>query len=112
MGGNLAHLAPHPFPCRELTSRVYLRHGSPSTPVTLYLWLNPPSIARICPVTKFDAVRKYTTASATSAGVPPRCAGVFSIIRLPRSSISSRGIRSEERRVGKEWRSLWWPYHQ
>src|ERR1035438_10105972 len=74
------------------TSEVYLRHGPPSTPVSLYLWLNPPSIARICPVTKFDAVRKYTTASATSAGVPPRPAGVFSIIRLPRSSISSKGI--------------------
>src|ERR1035438_906228 len=58
-------------PAGGLTSRVYLRHGSPSTPVTLYRWLNPPSIARICPVTKFDAVRKYTTASAISAGVPP-----------------------------------------
>ena len=49
-------------------------------------------MARFCPVTKFDAFRKYTTASAISAGVPPRFAGVASIIFLPRSSISSNGI--------------------
>src|SRR5689334_22946701 len=54
--------------------------------------LNPPSTAMIWPVTKFDACRKYTTASAISAGVPPRCAGVLRIIALPRSSISSNGI--------------------
>src|SRR5690349_25155241 len=23
-----------------------------------------------------------------------------------------RALRSEERRVGKEWRSRWWPYHE
>ena len=38
------------------------------------------------------AFKKYTTASAISAGVPPRPAGVASISFFPRSSISSNGI--------------------
>ena len=78
-------------PVQRATLRVYLWHKFSSTLVRRYLWLKPPSIASTWPVTKFDAFRKYTTASATSAGVPPRSAGVFSIIRLPRSSMSSNG---------------------
>ena len=49
--------------------------------VPIYLWLSPPSTASTWPVTKFPAVRKYTTAPAISSGVPPRWAGVFWIIR-------------------------------
>src|SRR5207248_7072600 len=36
-------------------------------------------------------------------------------VRVPclraRPSAAARPLRSEERRVGKEWRSRWWPYH-
>src|SRR5205814_5373862 len=57
-----------------------------------YLWLSPPSTASNWPVMKLEAVRKNTTASAISSGVPPRWAGVFLIISRPRASMSSKGM--------------------
>ena len=36
---------------------------------------------------------------------------IISIIMIPLASISSKILRSEERRVGKECRSRWSPYH-
>ena len=41
----------------------------------LYLWLRPPSTASTWPVMKFDALRKYSTASATSSTVPDASRG-------------------------------------
>ena len=46
----------------------------------------------ICPVTKFEAVRKKTTASEISSPVPARPAGVLQIIRSTRSSTGPNGI--------------------
>src|ERR1700682_2680873 len=57
-----------------------------------YFWLSPPSTASTWPVTKFDAFRKYDTPPAISDAVPPRFAGVESIMRCTRASGGSKGI--------------------
>src|SRR5690606_39886295 len=41
-----------------------------------------------------------------------QCAGAVAVAGLGAVVAAAAGARSEERRVGKECRARWWPYHQ
>src|SRR5262249_59061425 len=55
------------------------------------------------------ALRRRTT-SASCVGTRSLNKPLAAVVRTP--AVSTRSLsRSEERRVGKECRSRWWPYH-
>src|SRR4030042_3399875 len=56
---------------------------------------------------KLHKVRSSSQSSSSGFGNP---SGI-EMISVPRKSATFHIARSEERRVGKEWRSRWSPYH-
>ena len=71
---------------RRIIALTEPRLNRAATKESGHRWLNPPSTASTCPVTKFDALMKLSTASAISSGVPERCAGVAAIKSCARGS--------------------------
>src|SRR3712207_7471274 len=72
----------------------------------------------ICRINRFVPVRPGVRAAVDAIGDPPprrvtatRLTNQLASPRAARTFTRHICVRSEERRVGKEWRSRWSPYH-